>query len=223
MAKIFLIALVSVCLLFPCYTLAQTTYQVPPQRVGVGLGFSIQEDITNLGGTLYYGLTPTVTGRVFGNLRFVDEGSELRALGVELPPWPGGGVGLSIRDFPNRSNAGYWGSAYAAIRFADMNERLTNITIASAEATSVGLGGGVIVKIQPQPTYMLYPLAGLLYETIHVSWDSPYTYIPDMSDSGFVGIVGLEVVFAQVALSGTLTFSMEGGGSDFVFSSYFRP
>ena len=218
MVKLFCFVLL--CFLIPCFGIPQIELNhIPARRTSFGLRYPAREDIQDFGAAFYYGITPGLTGRIYGGVRLVDEGGEPKAFMGSLPPSPGFGVGLSYRAFPNLGNIGYWASGYAGLRYVKVNERHDTYR---GEGRSAGLGTGLILSI-PTSSYTLFPLAGLAYVDSSISGDLAFLDMPNESYRDLFGVFGFEVAFDKSAVLSLASVPFGDGEWDFSVYTYFRP
>ncbi len=109
-------------------------HQLPNQEIGVGLGLASTDSWTQIGGKLYYGLSPDVRGHVFGSVRLLKADPLLSAFDIDFSPSSGIGVGVSSRSLSGESNIVYWTSGFVSRRWAKAEEtRYRNTIIKGTE------------------------------------------------------------------------------------------
>ena len=194
-------AMLFVILLIPCFAYCQyDLHQLFNQELGAGIGLSGTDLWTQVGGKLYYGLSQEVTGHIFGSVRFPKEDPLLSAFNIDFPPSPGVGIGISSRNFSDRSNIGYWVSGFISRRWAKADQ--TN-SIIKGSGTGIGITGGPVGRITTQGGAILLPFAGVSYNIDDISWEgSLISGLRNERYTNFGGIMGMEARIENISLLG---------------------
>ena len=224
MGKSFAVILLSTFLiLHPAYC-QHDVHQLPHQEFSAGVGLGGTEAWTQVGGKLHYGLSPEVTGHIFGSVRFLRKDPLLSASDIDFSPSPGVGVGLSSRDFADGSNVGFWGSAFISRRWAKVEQKSHQTTTIKGRGTSIGFAGGPVGRVITQSDAALLPFIGASYNISEVFWKGS-DIVKEKKEwyTDLGGIMGMEVKIENMSLLGFINFSLEGEGTNVVISSFFRP
>lgn len=223
MGKYFAIILLLTFLIsYPTYC-QYDLHQLLNQEFGAGIGLSGTDLWTQVGGNLYYGLSPGVTGHIFGSVRLPKKDPLLSAFDIDFSPSPGVGIGVSSRNFSGGSNIGYWASGFVGRRWAKAEQTRYQKAIIKGHGTGLGFAGGIIGRVITQTGATFFPFAGPSYSIDEVSWEgSLVAGVQNERYTDLGGVIGMEARIENISLLGFVNFSLEGGGTNFTISSFFH-
>ena len=203
--------------LLPMTAYSQTSlYKLPKGKTGLGLGFSADENINTISGSLDYGIDKDLRISFTGGVGLIDDDAFNKSL--EIPPAPAAGLSIVRINSLGQTGLDYFLNGSFGAVFSRVVDAATNETFVKTRTLGLTGGGGVLKRLGTKSGWSLTPFFGVYYSNAWAVTERQWSGLEEaVSDSSILGEAGLEIVVSRTtSIIGSVQFSFES--SDTVFS-----
>ena len=191
-------------------------YKLPKGRTGLGLGFSTEENINTISGSLDYGIDRDLRVSFTAGVGLIED-DEFRG-SLEIPPAPAGGLSIVRINALGQTGLDYFLNGSFSAVFSRTVDAATNETFVKTRTLGLTGGGGLLKRLGTKSGWSLTPFFGVYYSNAWAVTERQWTGLEEAtSDGSVLGEAGMEIAVSRTtSIVGSVLFSFES--SDTAFS-----